>query len=353
MKRILALFLALAAAFAAVASVPDLHWIPLPPLPDAEGFAGGYAGVSGGALLYAGGSNFPAGHRTWQGGTKQYYDGIFLLPDPHSYWRLVGHLPKPAGYGVSASFRGEWVIAGGGDLEGPYADVWALRWDGKEVRRRALPPLPRARAFIGGAAIGPMLYVCGGTESGQFVAVKAFRDLWALDLAHPSAGWKALPPLPGPGRIYPIAGTGDGDFYLFGGIALKADAAGKPVLTYLQDAYVYRPAAAAWTRLADLPHPEAGAPSPALTSPRGRPVILSGDDGTRVALNGPNHPGFPEKALVYDPADNRWSIIPDIPYTRSTAPVAPWKGMWVTIGGERKPGYRTPDVWGIGFDSNE
>ena len=41
----------------------------LTPLPDPEGFSGGVAGVSGGALLFAGGSNF-VGKRPWDGGTK-------------------------------------------------------------------------------------------------------------------------------------------------------------------------------------------------------------------------------------------------------------------------------------------
>src|ERR1043166_8747887 len=34
-----------------------LQWQKLPPIPDAEGFAGAFAGVSGGALIVAGGAN--------------------------------------------------------------------------------------------------------------------------------------------------------------------------------------------------------------------------------------------------------------------------------------------------------
>src|SRR5437899_785783 len=37
----------------------SLRWGKLPPLPDPEGFAAPFAGVSGGALIVAGGANIP------------------------------------------------------------------------------------------------------------------------------------------------------------------------------------------------------------------------------------------------------------------------------------------------------
>ena len=40
-------------------AAPALHWEHLPALPDTDGLAGMYAGVSRGALLAAGGANFP------------------------------------------------------------------------------------------------------------------------------------------------------------------------------------------------------------------------------------------------------------------------------------------------------
>jgi len=61
-------------------------------LPDREGFAGSYAGVSGGALIVAGGANFPD-KRPWEGGTKIWYDRIFVLEPAASTWRTVGRLP--------------------------------------------------------------------------------------------------------------------------------------------------------------------------------------------------------------------------------------------------------------------
>ena len=52
-------------------------WERLPSLPDREGFAGLFAGVSGGALLVAGGANFPDA-KPWEGGKKVWYDTVFV-----------------------------------------------------------------------------------------------------------------------------------------------------------------------------------------------------------------------------------------------------------------------------------
>ena len=52
-------------------------WEKLPPLPDREGFAGSFAGVSGDALLVAGGANFP-GAKPWEGGAKAWTCSLTL-----------------------------------------------------------------------------------------------------------------------------------------------------------------------------------------------------------------------------------------------------------------------------------
>ena len=48
-------------------------WEELAPLPDEHGFAGSFAGSSGGALLVAGGANFPDGP-SWNGHPKAGHD---------------------------------------------------------------------------------------------------------------------------------------------------------------------------------------------------------------------------------------------------------------------------------------
>ena len=55
----------------------QLKWEELPPLPDKEGFAGMFAGVSNDALLCIGGANFPD-KMPWEGGVKKWYDRCLL-----------------------------------------------------------------------------------------------------------------------------------------------------------------------------------------------------------------------------------------------------------------------------------
>ena len=72
------------------AEPPQAH--SFPSLPDAEGWAGMYAGVSAGSLLAAGGAQFPE-KKPWAGGTKVWQDRVFALAEPTAQWQQVGQLP--------------------------------------------------------------------------------------------------------------------------------------------------------------------------------------------------------------------------------------------------------------------
>src|ERR1019366_969557 len=63
--------------FAGTDAIAD-EWKLLPSLPDKEGFAGSFAGVSNGAMIVAGGANFPD-KKPWDGGKKLWYDTVFVL----------------------------------------------------------------------------------------------------------------------------------------------------------------------------------------------------------------------------------------------------------------------------------
>src|SRR5437763_6614440 len=91
-----------------------LHWRKLSQLPDPIGFAGSFAGVSGDALLVAGGANFQ-GEPPWRGGTKKWHDSVFVLEHPGDTWKNGGKLPRPLAYGVSVSTPEGIICAGGGD----------------------------------------------------------------------------------------------------------------------------------------------------------------------------------------------------------------------------------------------
>jgi N-acetylneuraminic acid mutarotase len=323
-------------------SMPSsLHWKQLAPLPDREGFASPFAGVAGGALLVAGGANFPD-KRPWEGGAKVWYDRVLALAAPGGAWVEAGRLPRANAYGVAVSAPAGLICAGGGDARGHFREVFLLTWDGRTLRSRALPPLPRACAFGSGALVGGIFYVAGGIEQPE--ATMALATLWALEVAQPEKGWRELPACPGPARMLAVAGATADTFYLFGGVALHASADGKAQRTALRDAYAYS-AAGGWKKLADLPRAATAAPSPAPLTDEGKLLVISGDDGQRAHLNGPNHPGFPTEVWAYEPAADRWSAAGEAPYSRATAATVAWRGGWAVVSGERKPGYRSPEVW--------
>lgn len=189
-------------AVAAIAISISLAWEPLPPIPDAEGFAGSFAGVSRGALVVAGGANFPSG-RPWEGGTKTWHDRVFVLEPGGAAWRPAGRLPRPLAYGVSVTYESRVICCGGSDEARHHDGVFALAWDGTSLRVEPLPPLPRPLALHAGAVVGTHLVVGGGTETPADTT--ASRRVWRLDLARPAAGWREEAPLPGPGRILAAA----------------------------------------------------------------------------------------------------------------------------------------------------
>ena len=130
---------------------------------------------------------------------------------------------------------------------------------------------------------------------------------------------------------------------------MTGDAAGKPVRRYLKDAYCFTPGKG-WKRIADLPRATVAAPSPA-TEYRKQLLVVSGDDGGLVNFEPKSkHPGFPKSVLSYDPFADKWSSLGDSPLSRATAPVVSWQKMSVIPNGEARPGYRTPEVWGLDLE---
>lgn len=325
------------------------EWRPMPAIPDREGFAGMFAGRCGDALVLAGGANFP-GARPWEGGVKHWYDAAWRLDEPEGVWRRAGRLPRPSAYGVSVDPPGGagFLCAGGGDAARHFVDVYRLTVGRTgEVGAEPMPPLPRPCAFAAGAAVGDTWYIAGGIDRPD--ATDCLRTLWALDLRRPGGSWRELEPCPGPGRMLAVAGSDDSGFHLFSGASLHADARGRPVRTYLRDAWRYRPGRG-WRRLADPPRAAVAAPSPSPRSADGRLWIVSGDDGTRVDFRPEAaHPGFPRDVLAYDPARDRWEVAGEAPFSRATAPTVAWRGRHVVPGGEARPGYRSPEVWALAW----
>lgn len=320
-----------------------IQWKKLPPIPDAEGFAGAFAGVSGGALIVGGGANI-TGDKWAEPLRKQWYDSVFVLDKPGGEWKAGFNLPRALGYGVSVSTERGVVCIGGSDSQRHYADVFLLEWRDGRIVTSALPALPKPCANACGAVIGKVIYVAGGIETPD--ATAAMKTFWKLDLASAEPRWEALEPWPGPERMLAVAGVLGESFCIFSGAKLTAAADGKPVREFLRDAYRFTPGKG-WTRLADMPRATVAAPSPALTT-ESTLRIVTGDDGARVNFTPVReHPGFPRDVLAYDAVHDAWSRAGEVPFSRATVTAVEWLGQYVIPNGEVRPRVRTPEVWAL------
>lgn len=341
----------LAASGALATGKPLVEWRELAPLPDLEGFAGMFAGVSHDALLVAGGANFPD-KKPWEGGTKVWYDQIYALKNPSGEWETVSRLPRPLGYGVSISHAQSVLCIGGSDAYRHYADTFRLKWivDSSGEPRIAfetLASLPITIANACGALVGDTIYVAGGQEHPD--SDSTLSEVWCLDLVSKSQQWQAIEPIPGRGRMLSVAASFDGAFWLMGGVDLKQATDGMMERVYLSDAFCYRPGIG-WKQLPDLPHPAAAAPSPAPADESGI-YLLGGDDGAQAGVPTELHRGFSSQILRFDANKSTWQTLGALPAPRVTVPCVNWRHGehrthgWAIPSGEKQPGIRSPSVW--------
>lgn len=325
-------------------------WSKLPPLPDRHGYAGAFAGVCRNSLMVAGGANFPEAPLA-EGGAKVWHERVFALDRPDGTWREVGKLPGPRGYGVSVNTADGVLCIGGSDAEKHHAECFVLRLKDGVLETAAAPALPAPLANMAGALVGNVVYVAGGTNGPADTT--AANKLFALDLDHLTQGWKTLDPIPGPGRILPVAAGQAGCFFIVSGASLAPDAGGKPVRTYLKDAWRYQPGRG-WSAISAIPHAVVAAPTPAPLSGADHFLVAGGDDGNLAGVKpGAAHPGFPRSVLAYDITGDTWSPLPGIPPEIAppvTTPVTRWGGQYVIASGEVRPGIRSPQMISLKTD---
>ena len=346
-------------------------WEKGPPIPDAHGFAGPFAGVSAGTLVVAGGANFPESY-PWEGGSKVWHDRIFLLPEGAGEWTVSNaRLPKALAYGVSVSLpdqNNSIVMLGGSDGQNkPVADVTMLTLklvDARpEVLLQPLPSLPVALAESSGLAIGNTVYLLSGKSIGGTVR-KAFR----LDFGRSPLKWEELPwPEGARGRMHSVAGSHEGKLYLFGGRDYQSDSELEhpedrleaEKLDFLRDCYRFDPDAGKWTRIADLPQGSSAAPYRAIPSGSSHLLILGGVSApyveeqlkARPEINGQGHehPGFPRTVLAYHVITDTWveagALPPEMEVPVTVPVVFMPNGEYVVASGEKQPGVRTTQVF--------
>lgn len=317
------------------------HWRKLPDFPLKPGVAAVMAGVNGGALIAAGGANFPD-LPPWEGGVKKTYDEIFALPAGATAWQPAGRLPEPRAYAAMVSVPEGVLAIGGENAAGFFQDVLWLNWDGRQVTVKPGPALPEPLASPVAAVLGGKVYLAGGYAAGPpRVSTTGFL---CLDLGNISAGWQTLPSWPGPSRAMAVMAALNGAIYLISGLEMSAGPDGQPQMNYLTDAYRYRPGSG-WEKLPDLPWSVIAAPSPApVTLAPERVFVFGGVDGRQVGKV-PRDRRVPEDILCFDVARHAWRLWAEAwPEPVVASPPVPLGEEWIFVSGEIKAGHRTTAV---------
>jgi N-acetylneuraminate epimerase len=323
-------------------SAQEFTWGEFPSVPDRQGLAGPYVGVSDGRLIVAGGANFPDSP-PWLGGTKVWHDDIYALETLDGTWKRVGKLPTARAYGITISNSEGMTCIGGSDSSQHFAEVVRIRLDQDRVRLEQLPSLPEPVANACGASWNGKIFLIGGTKSPS--STEASTTVWSIDLTKPDSLWKRLEDLPSVGRMLSVCGVSGDGLFVFGGVSLHAGPDGKPVRTYLRDSYRYT--SEGWERIADLPLPATAAPSPAIAIGTHQLMVLGGDEGLYPAtLPQQEHPGFSKKMWIYDTKQDRWSLAnSELPAGHVTTSTILWEDRFIVPTGEIRPGVRSPRNW--------
>ena len=351
---LLALFLFLAASSIVWAGDAEmLSWKELPPLPDKLGVAGPFAGVHKGALIVAGGANFP--RPVWEN-DKVWHDRIFVLTKSGDgfVWKDSGKLARPTAYGAAVSTPDGVVCMGGNDAEKTFDEVFLLKWDASAgmVRMTEYPSLPKPCAFGAAALVGNVIYLAGG-QNGQSLET-AMTNLWSLDLSKKARAaefvWQELPSWPGSSRalnltVHQHNGFNDCVYVISGRWQEGPDAKS---VEFLKDVWEYTPATGKWRKRTDAPRCVMAGTG--IGRGPSHIFVLGGADGA-LFFKGDElkdeHPGFPKEALVYHTITDTWTSAGAIPRNHVTTIAVEWDGAVIIPSGEVRPRVRSPKVWSV------
>ncbi len=355
MKRLTLIFISLVGALfiagcgESEAPKPEaISWEELPKLPNTVGLGGAFAGVSNGALIVAGGANFPDAPE-WEGGTKVWYDELYVLTpkNKEKEWLTGFKLNQPLAYGASVSTGDSLILIGGRDAERRHDGVTQLTWnpEAQKIEQSSLPSLPQPLSYSGAAKIGDTLYVVGGQVGGS--SENLSNVFWSLNLSNKDAEWEVLEPWEGPARrkaIVAFQNEGNRPYlYIIGGEDQISEGNGKVKTQPLTDGYRYSLGYKQWERINDAPHPVTAAPG--LSYGQSHILIFGGATGEYLGqILRDDHPGFSPDLLVYHTITDTWVIKDEIPLSVVTSNAVSWGGGIAITSGEIRPSRRTAKV---------
>ncbi|GBF18050.1 sodium/glucose cotransporter [Arenibacter sp. NBRC 103722] len=349
------------------------------------GLAGAYTGIDDDFLIVAGGANFPD-KLPWEGGTKTYYDEIFILKkktDGTFQWETNSkRIPFSSGYGGAISTNRGLLCFGGNNSDSTISDSWFIDYipETGEIEISQGPILPVPLTNFAFAKVDNDIYVAGGISEFGGASTNSFYRLSIGDNNFKDWKWELLPSWDGDPRAFSV-GVGQSNglencFYLFSGRNIDPQGEWK----VLADAHVYNPTIKKWQIISKGIDKEfkvmAGTAFPVGASSI---IFPSGSDGNLAIeeidikkriehlesrlVNGEdvgevlqlaklkltnhlnNHPGFGNKVYGFNTISQEFYEIEEIPQTgQVTTSAVAWGGDIVVPSGEVRPGVRTPEV---------
>ena len=346
------------------------------------GLASPFAGYHNGIVIIAGGCNFPD-KPVYEGGSKRYYDNIYILDENANISVSNTKFPFQVAYGASVNTEYGLVCIGENNLTENFNEVILLSWDQEKERIKIeeWPKLPYSMTNSAAAIVDGIIYVVGGLADGQLA-----NKFISLDLSKKGTDnfyWKELKDFPGPARLQPIAvsqnAAEEARFYLFSGSSFPADSEHPSITT---DGLEYNPKTGSWRQLPTIQ--PAGKNSYSLHGGSGIPVgthhilfvggvnkeiftdawsreralsnaLKSGDSITSNRLSreiykyftqDPEWYQFNKEILAYHTITETWAVIDTYPFPAPAgAPVVEANGGWYVVSGEIKPGVRSPKIY--------
>lgn len=310
-----------------------------------------YAGTLGDYLVIAGGCNFP------EPGRKKYYSGIYAakLGKDSLEWKCVGWLPEPAAYGATVCSGDSMILIGGNNADRSLRTVLSIHLQkgagGAEVK--VLPLLPCTMDNMAAAHTDGHIYVMGGNQDGR-----PSSQMWHLDTSS-HEGWQPEATMPGLPRVQPVSVACRGQVFVWGGFYSKGDSS--HVAT---NGIAYNPSTHTW-RFLDPPtdsldHPVTLTGGAAalyrkiycaggvnkdifLDAISGKYALVRQTDYMHQAISWYRFNGY---LFVFDPDTERWQEQPlhHRQLARAGAQLVAFGSTLYYIGGELKPGVRTPEI---------
>jgi cyclically-permuted mutarotase family protein len=327
------------------------------------GLSGIITGIIGGQLLIGGGNNFPAG-LPWEGGTKKYYNDVFVYGIKNDTIIHTGSfkLPSSIAYAAIAQTPDKIMNAGGENENGPVSQVYCIQKSKGATGFDVItwPDLPEALTNAVAVATNSALYVFGGAN-GKGISSK----VWALYFDKLTAGWKNVSDMPQP-TTFAAASLLQGQVYIMGGRCKGADGISK----IYNQVFAWDIENNTWHEKAKLP--EAVSAATAVTINDSSILFIGGDKSvvfsevellaakiaaasdttikkelTAIKNNlQKTHPGFSKDVLKYNRVSNTWQSYAQLSFTAPVTTHAFINNNKIYVpAGEIKPGIRSPKIW--------